>query len=60
MYEEAAAGEHLTNDSLGEFQDLTHEDPIKRTRDYINTQSFDQHTQQELQDAMSTAASPSW
>ena len=53
VYEEAAAGEHLTNDSLGEFQDLTLEDPIKRTRDYINTQSFDQHTQQELQDAMS-------
>lgn len=35
---EAAAAKYMERDPLGELQDLTLEDPIKRTRDYIETQ----------------------
>nr|XP_055068359.1 uncharacterized protein LOC129450001 [Misgurnus anguillicaudatus] len=48
IYEEAAAAEYMEGDPLGEFQDLTFEDPTKRTKDYIETQQFEQHANQEL------------
>lgn len=34
IFEEAAAAEHVKGDSLGELQELTLEDLLKRTRDY--------------------------
>jgi len=49
IYEEAAAVEQIERGSLGEFQDLSFEDPTKRTRDYIETQPFE-HAYQELHD----------
>lgn len=51
IFEEAAAAEHMKGGSLGELQELTLEDPLKRTRDYIEAQPFEQQAQQELQDA---------
>lgn len=53
IFEEgAAAVGYEGKDTLGELQDLALEDPIKRTKDYIETQQFDTHAPQELQDAM--------
>ena len=53
IFEKAAAAvEYGEKDTLGELQDLALEDPIKRTKDYIETQQFDTHAPPELQDAM--------
>ncbi|XP_076131007.1 uncharacterized protein LOC143112609 [Alosa pseudoharengus] len=53
IFEEAAAALILTDiDSLGELQDLALEDPMKRTKDYVETQPFDTDAPQELQGAM--------
>lgn len=47
---EAAAAEYEEKDADGELQDLTLEDPIKRTRDYVETQQFDVRASQVPQD----------
>ena len=53
IFEEAvAAAKYEEKDSLGELQDLALEDPIQRTKDYIDTQQFDTHAPPELKDAM--------
>lgn len=48
---EAAAAEYEEKDVVGELQDLTLEDPIRCTRDYVETQQFDTHVPQVLQEA---------
>ena len=52
IFEAAAAVEYGEKDTLGELQNLALDDPIKRTKDYIETQQFDTHTPPELPEAM--------
>lgn len=53
IFEEAvAAAKCEEKDTLGELQDLALEDPIQRTKDYINTQRFDTHAPPEFNDAI--------
>lgn len=52
VFEEAAAElEQREIEFLGELEDLAVDDPMKRTRVYVETQLFDTHAPQELQGA---------
>lgn len=52
IYEEAVAARGEEEHSLGEFKDLALEDPMERTRDYIETQPFDTNASQVFPDDM--------
>lgn len=52
IYEAAAAElEQRESEALGELQELALEDPMKRTKDYIETQPFNTQAPQALQGA---------
>lgn len=52
IYEEAVAARCEKEHFIGALKDLALEDPMERTKDYVETQPFETHAPQALHDAM--------